>query len=131
MNEIHPERRKMKMLAVCCSRGEEKGVSQGIGVIEANWNRTHKHSLSLADKHCKQMKTAQAGFWRARGFSSEVCLPVSPVLREVAPGSEVGWTRNTLCQWRAECLFGLVSFVSKSHIIANQHRFIRKKNMYG
>lgn len=77
-------------------------MSQDIGVMMAYWNHTRKHTLSLTDKHCKQMKTAQAGFWRAHGFSSKVCLTVSPVLKEVIPGSDVGWTHkdNTLWQWK-------------------------------
>ena len=73
-------------------------MGQGNEVMKAYWNHTHKHTLSLTDKHCKQMKTAQAGFWHARGFCSKVCLTVSP--EEVIPGSDVGWTQNTLWQRR-------------------------------
>lgn len=48
------------------------------------------------------MKTDQAGFWSAHGFSSKVCLTVTPVLKEVIPGSDVDWTHNdnTLWQWK-------------------------------
>lgn len=102
------------------------GVTEGIGVMKAYWNHTHKHTLSLTDKHCKQMKTAQAGLWRARGF---VCLTVTPVLKEVIPGSDMRWTQrqHSLAMEtvrRAECLFGSLSFVSSSRIIACQQRFI-------
>lgn len=77
-------------------------MSQGIGVMKVYWNHTYKHILSLTNKHCKQMKTAQAGCWCARGLSSKVCLTVSPVLKEVILGSDVGGTHrdNTFWQWR-------------------------------
>lgn len=82
--------KNQSLMSLSARRGRGEGVgvgvTEGIGVIKAYWNHTHKHTLSLTDKHCKQMKTAQAGFWRARGF---VCLTVTPVLKEVIPGSDM------------------------------------------
>lgn len=46
--------------------GVESGHRGHEGLLEPHINK----SLSLTDKHCRDVKTDQAGFWRAHGFSS-------------------------------------------------------------
>lgn len=62
-------------------------------------------------------------------FSTGVCLTVSSVVEEVVSASDVDWTHRQhilaveILQ-RAECLFGSHSFVSPSHVITSQQRFL-------
>lgn len=99
-------------------------MSQGNGVIKAYWNHMHKHTLSLTDEHCKQMRTAQAvrtWFLQLGLFNCEPSPEGTHPWFRCGLDTKRQYTLATETVQRDECVFRSLSFVSPSQIIASHH----------